>query len=84
MITLNFGKHKYGPIAENHKELTAKQKKKIDAIMLISEDELLIKMKVLHVLLNMSLFRFFMIPIDAKNRMLPYVDWLFENKTKVG
>jgi hypothetical protein len=78
MKDFKFGKNTYGPIAENAGELSSKQRRKVALILSKGEDHTLAGLKVLHVLLDMNLLRFFMIPLDVKHRILPHVEWVFD------
>jgi hypothetical protein len=78
MKTLVYGRKEYGLIADQYNELSGKQLMRIAAILIKGEDELLANLRALRVLLKMNLFRFFMVPADAKQRMLEHCTWIFE------
>lgn len=67
-------------LPENFNELTKKQLL-ILASLLLEKKGNDHRLKVLHIMLNISLYDFFRMPPDAKERMLPFIDFVFDENT---
>jgi hypothetical protein len=81
MTTFTFRNKKYGPIPDSYNELSGKQ---LIALMKMFERKLEVevaKLEALRILLGMSTFWFVLLSADSKNRMLPYVEWVFDKNT---
>jgi hypothetical protein len=80
MINFYLHKKKYSLKASCYNELTQEQLIVIAKLFVDNCDKAIAELKVLQLLLNINKVKFFMIPLEAKKEMLPYISWVFEDK----
>jgi hypothetical protein len=81
MITFHYQKRKFTNVAAEYNELTGKQLIALSEITGNDLPEDAAKLKALKVLLGFSLYRFSLIPMDAKAAMIEHITWVFEKNT---
>jgi len=81
MVTLLYNNKEY-TIASEYNELTGMQLIKLAPLLKsVVKDNLLVKLQVLKVLMNVSTSAFYFMSLDLRERALEHVEWVFEKNT---
>ncbi|MEP7319555.1 MAG: hypothetical protein ABI921_12465 [Panacibacter sp.] len=80
MIHIPYNKADYY-LPENFNELTGDQVVRIAKLLRQENDNAAHELQLLHELLDINMFSFFRIPLDAKAAMLTLIDWVFGDNT---
>lgn len=81
MVTLLYNNKEY-TIASEYNELTGMQLIKLAPLLKsVVKDDLLVKLQVLKVLMNVSPSAFYFMSLDLRERALEHVEWVFEKNT---